>query len=596
MRAVSQWAAEAEAVDWLSPFEGILYGGPGPGLAWFPGGRLNVAVNCVDRHAATDGGRVALHFEGEPGDRRSLTYDELAAEVGRFAAALADLGVGTGTRVALYVGMVPEAVVAMLACARLGAVHTMLFSALPTEALADRLADFAPTVLVTQDAAWRRGVLLPLKARADEALAAIGGVEHTIVVRRAGLDVAWYAGDLWYHELTAHSSVHSGLATVPADHPLLVVYHASRRGRPQGLVQRTAVLVSALSLHRGLAASPDDVFWCAVDMGWITGQVHGVYGPLAAGSTTVLYEGTLDTPTHARAWSIIERYGVRSLLTTPSVVRTLRHWVDSPPRRHDVASLRHIVTAGETLQPEFRTWLAREMGGGTAVIRDGWGQTELGGIVTVTPGPTRPLPDPQLDVVDDHGRQVGAGEAGELVLRAPWAGQLMGVHGSAESFQGARFWRHTGCFATDDWAQRTGDGTIGLRGRRDPVIQVLGQLVSANEVKSVLLEHPFVESAEAVGRPDRGHGQVVVACVVPTRDPASQDHAHLARELRAHVEEALGGLARPPTVAFVDAYPDASETQLRRALAALCRDRLEPVLELSAEQVRAAIAAAEVER
>lgn len=584
------WAAEAAAVDWATPYDAVLRGGPGPDLAWFPGGELNVAANCVDRHARTNGDRVAVHFEGEPGDRRSLTYRELAAQVECFAAALADLGVGRGTRVALYLGMVPEVVVGMLACGRLGAVHTVLSSALPAEALADRLSDFNASVLVTQDGAWRHGVLLPLKARADEALTAIGGVEHTIVVRRTGVDVAWYAGDRWYHDLMARRAAAQPPVAVPADAPLLVAYLANRRGQPHGIVQRTAgTLVYALALHRGLAASNEDVHWCAMEMGWIAGQVHGVYGPLAAGATTVLYEGTLDTPTHARAWSIIQRYRVGSLVTTPSVVRNLRQWVDSPPSRDRIASLHHIVTAGEPLEPEARDWLLQEVGGGTAVIRDGWGQTELGGIVTVDPPPDDPLPDPHLDVLDASGQRAGEGEAGELVLRAPWPGQLLGV--TAPGPDGDRFWRHPGCFATDDLARRVHDGTIELLGRSDPVIQVLGQLVSANEVRSVLLEHPFVRSAEVVGRPDSRHGEVVVACVVPADEPEGADRGHLAEELRAHVEETLGGLARPRTVAFLDAYPDAPQPALRRALGMLCRERHEPVVELRLEHVSAALVA-----
>ncbi len=591
--AVSRWALEAEAVEWLSPFEQIVAGGPGPDLAWFPGARLNVAANCVDRHAATNGDRVAIHFEGEPGDRLSLTYRELADQVDRFAAALVDLGVETGTRVALYLGMVPEVVVGMLACARLGAVHTVLPSALPTEALTDRLSEFDPMVLVTQDGAWRHGVLLPLKARADEALTAIGGIEYTIVVRRTGMDVAWYAGDRWFHEAVARRSRVAEPVAVPSDHPLLVVYLASRRGRPQGLVLRSAgMLVYARTLHRALAASPDDVYWCAMDLGWIAGQTHGIYGPLSAGATTVLYEGTLDTPTHARSWNIIERYRVASLLTSPSVARNLRQWVDSPPSRDRLASLRSIVTAGEVLEPDVRTWLQQEVGGGTAIVRDGWGQTELGGIVAVSPPPQQPLPDPQFDVVDGDGERVGPGESGDLVLRAPWPGQFLGVHGAADAAHDERFWRHAGSFATDDMARRVGDGTIDLLGRRDPMIKVLGQLVSANEVRSVLLEHPFVESAQAVGRPDPGHGEVVVACVVPTQGGPEQDQAHLAGELRMHVEDMLGGLARPAAVAFLAGYPDVPDDRLRRALALLCRERTEPVFELGLEQVEAAIAAA----
>jgi acetyl-CoA synthetase len=588
--AAAQWEAEAGAIDWITPFSASIADGE-TGLRWFPDGTLNVAANCVDRHAVANPDRIALLFEGEPGDRLSLTYAELAVAVERFASALHGLGVGPGDRVALYLGMIPETVVAMLACARIGAVHTVLASALPAEALGDRLSDFAPKVLVTADAAWRRGVLLPLKARADEALSGIEGVQATIVVRRTGVDVAWYAGDRWYHDVPAPRGAPVPAIAVAADHPLLVVYLGSRRGRPTGFVHRSGgLLVQALALQRGLTASPTDVFWCAMDLGWMSGQAHGVYGALASGATTVLYEGTLDTPDHDRAWAIIQRYRVDSLVTSPSVVRNLHQWVDSPPDDERLRSLRHIVTAGEEIAPAVQEWLATKVGGGHAVIRDGWGQTELGAVVTVSPPPDPPLPDIGVAVVGPRGDPVGVGEVGTLVLRAPLPGAFLGIWGDGDPARTARYDLHPGSYSTGDRARRLAGGVVELLGRTDPVIQVLGQLVSANEVRAALQEHPFVQTAVVVAQPDPRRGQVVVAGVVPSDDGGDHDRTELARELRAHVQETLGGLARPRTIAFIDTVPTGVRPgALRRAFVRLSRDRTEPIFAVGTDELQAAL-------
>lgn len=593
--ALAAWAAEAEALDWAARPLQLHEPGPTPHGTWFRGGTLNVATNCLDRHLAERGDRVAVHWEGEPGDRRALTYRELHAEVVRFSGVLADLDVQRGDRVALYLGMVPETIVAMLACARLGAVHCVLFSALPAEALADRLADLEPKVLVTQDGSWRHGVVLPLKARADEALAATSGVQHTVVVRRTGIDIAWYEGDRWYHDLMAGDRTSPPAQPHPADDPLLVLHLAGRRGRPTGIVHRAAgLLVHATAFHRALSTRVDDVFWCAVDIGWVAGQTHGIYGPLALGATTVAFEGTLDTPTHARAWQIIERYGVNSVMTTPSILRSLRQWVDSPPSVAKLDSLRLIVHGGEPLDDDTQSWLRDEVGRGRVLVRDGWGQTELGGIVTVDPPPDPPLPNPGLDVlgIDHH----GAGKAGELVLRHPWPATFLRLQHRAVE----RYWHHPGCYATGDLARHEADGTITVLGRIDPVLSVSGQLVSAGEVRDVLEEHPYVAAAEVVARPDRRSGQAVAACVVLETSvmrrggPALQQ---LAADLRVHVRETIGGLAQPQVVAFCDELPaDLPPAQLRQALTALCssprtgdvihitRDRLTAAMEAHAPQ------------
>jgi acetyl-CoA synthetase len=593
-QALAAWAAEAETLDWAARPLRLHEPGPTPHDTWFPGGTLNVAANCLDRHLAERGDRVAVYWEGEPGDRRALTYRELHAEVVRFSGVLADLGVQRGDRVALYLGLVPETIVAMLACARLGAVHCVLFSALPAEALADRLADLEPRVLITQDGSWRHGVVLPLKARADEALAATSGVQHTVVVRRTGIDIAWYEGDRWYHDLMAGAAgTDTPAEPHPADDPLLVLHLASRRGRPTGIVHRAAgLLVCASALHRALSTTVDDVFWCAVDIGWVAGQTHGIYGPLALGATSVAFEGTLDTPTHARTWQIIERYGVNSVMTTPSILRSLRRWVDSPPSVEALDSLRLIVHGGEPLDDDTLRWLRDEVGRGRVLLRDGWGQTELGGIVTVDPPPDPPLPDPGLDVLVDD-RTADPGKTGELVLCHPWPALFLRLqHPHTDAAE--RYWHRPGRYTTGDLAQREPDGQITTLGRIDPVISVSGQLVSASEVRDVLEEHPYVASAEVVARPDRRSGQAVVACVVLDASVAHLDDTprqRLAADLRGHVRETIGGLAQPQAVAFLDELPpSAGRRRLRQALTAVCSNVLPgDVLHVTREQLLAAL-------
>ncbi len=591
--ALARWGAVAHLLDWERPFHTVFEDSTPQGR-WFLGGRLNAAVNCLDRHLSDRGDVPAIHWEGEPGDRRTLTYRQLHGEVCALAGALADLGVGPGDRVVLHLGWIPETVVAMLACARLGATHTLLPAPLPPDALADRLGEVAPKVLITQDGAWRHGVILPLKARADEALAAISSINYTIVVRRTGVDVAWYEGDRWFHELVAPSARRDGAVepavAMPADHPLFTIYLASWRGRPTGIVHRTGGLLAyAAELQRtAFAPDPDDVLWCAVDVSWMAGQVHGIYGPLACGGTAVMFEGMLDTPTHDRAWQIIARYGVTTLVTTPSVVRNLRQWIDCPPGEQ-VATLRRIITVGEPIEPDDRAWLATEVGRGQAAVAESWGQTELGGVVTLTPAPQPPLPDPGLDIVDHDGGAAPTGGTGELVLRHPWPGTFHALLGDGGRAAG-RYWREPGVYATDDLARREPDGDIVILGRATPVVSVSGQLVSATEVRDVLLEHPFVAAAEVVDRPDRRSGQAVVACVV--LQDGNAPGTSVARELRAHVYDTLGGLAQPRTVVFCEALPsDVPRATVRRALRMLCTAETDETIRLSTARIRAAMAA-----
>jgi acetyl-CoA synthetase len=553
---LERWRVEAAALRWERPFDAVSTG-EGPGRRWFPGGELNAAVNCLDRHLPAGADRVAIHWEGEPGDRRSLTYRELHTEVCAAAAGLAGLGVGVGDRVALYIGLVPEAITAALACARLGAVHVIVPQALPVEALADRLALARPKVLVTQDAAWRHGVLLPLKARADEALAAVAAVEGTVVLRRAGLDVAWYEGDIAWADLLSAGRARlaaDGAAAaprpVPSDHPLLVMHLANRPGHPTGIVHGTGgYLTAASALHReALTTSLDDVVFCAIEFSW-AGQSQGVYGPLVSGGTTLLYEGMLDTPRRTRTWELIDRYGVHTFLTTPSVIRKLRSWSDAGPGPLGLDSLRLVVTGGERLDGASSDWLVKEVTRGRAVVADGWGQLEQAGLVTLTPVPTGAAgpPDPGLDVVEPDGRTAPPAVTGDMVVRRPWPATFVELEGGRSPDE---YWaRHPGLYTTGDWARREADGSVVCLGRQDPMISVSGQLVSLAELAGVLRDHPFVQAAD-VRRVETGEVPDIVAYVVLEDGVAPSDDVDA--ELVAHVHDTIGGLARPGRIVYVE--------------------------------------------
>jgi acetyl-CoA synthetase len=600
--ALAGWAEAAADLTWARPWEAV-YRGDHPGGRWFPGGMLNASVNCLDRHLPERADQDAIHWEGETGDRRTITYGALHAEVVSFTEALRGLGVEPGDRVALHLGWLPETVVAMLACARLGAVHGVLPASLPADALADRLCDLGPKVLVTQDGALRHGLIVPSKSRADEALAAAGGVEATVVVRRVGIDVAWYEGDRWYHDLVAaprpgtrRSPAAAAIepALVAADDPLLIVPLAHRRGRPTWIVHRTGgYLVAAATIHsRALTTGPDDVLWCAAEIAWIGGQSHGVYGPLACGATTVMSEGTLDVPARSRAWEIIERYGVNALVTTPSVVRNLRQWVDAPPGQADLSSLQLIVTLGERIDAETRNWMDYEVGGGRARMANAWGQTELAGLVPVTQSAgTAQVPDPGLDVFDAEGCPVGAGETGELVLRHPWPGAFLEAEGSPRPAD--TWWApYPGAYATGDDARREADGRLTVLGRRDPVVSISGQQVSLTEVARILEEHPLLAGGDVIAVPDERRGQALCACVV--LDEKAEAGELLARELRSFVHDAVGGLARPSTVAFVEEFPAELPAEARRrALRLLCTANPADWFTVTAGQLAAAATATE---
>ncbi|GAA5164023.1 acyl-CoA synthetase [Ornithinimicrobium tianjinense] len=574
------WADVAARMHLLEP-PTALWGDDG---RWLTGARLNLSVTCLDRHLEERGDAVAVHWEGEPGDRRDLTYRELHEQVVGLARALRGMGVGPGDRVGLHLGWLPETVVAMLACARIGAVHSVLPSSLPAGPLADRLALLDLKVLFTQDGAWRHGTVLPLKARVDDALAAVGSVQHTIVVRRTGMDVAWYEGDRWYHDVVAtvprprrgesgrarHTSEDEPVA-LDAEHPVASVPIAARAGQQVSVVHGTAaVLASAIAVHGHLRTGGP--FWCAGDIAWAVTQFHGVYGPLAWGDASVMYEGTLDVPHHGRAWEIVRRYGVETLVTSPSVMRTIRGWARDMRALGSAPTLRRIATAGEPVEAELATWLVEAFGGGDLEVLDAWGQLELGGIVRVTgPGERPPMPGCGIDLVDPAGRLVPDGEPGEVVLRRPWAGVLVGVEGSTDRDHWGHWERHPGVYSTGDLAVRDADGSISFLGRADDVVSVSGQLVSLGEVREVLTDHPFVAAARVTVRKDVALGRAIVAAVVLSDGAGSDpDLDAVAVELMAAVREDLGGLARPRAVLVVDRFgEELGREALSRAIAAL---------------------------
>ncbi|GGK71419.1 acyl-CoA synthetase [Ornithinimicrobium pekingense] len=555
------WTEVSERLGLLTPYRSLWEAGERSGT-WMPGAELNLAVSCVERHLAERGGQVALHWEGEPGDRRSLTYAQLHEQVVALARSLRAMGVGVGDRVGLHLGWLPETVVAMLACARIGAVHTVLPAPLPAEPLADRLALLDLKVLFTQDGAWRHGTVLPLKARADEAMAAVGGIEHTVVVRRTGMDVQWFEGDRWLHDLLATSR--PGVASdggeavpLPVDHPIATVPLANRGGQPVSIVHGTGtMLAGAIAVHEHV--STGGPFWCAGDIAWAVTQFHGIYGPLACGDTTVMYEGTLDVPNHQRAWDIIGRYGVEVLLTSPSVVRTVRGWAREMPQVSAVPSLRRVVTAGEPVEDELAAWMRGAFGREGLEVGDAWGQLELGGIVRVTGlADAPPLPDCGLAMVDHDGAVVPEGEAGEVVLTTPWAGTMVGVEGDVAEVAVAHWTRHPGVYSTGDLARRDPSGHVDFLGRTDDVVSISGQLVSLREVREVLTDHPYVRQAEVTWRKDPELGRSLVAAVTLSEEAGpSPDLDAVAVELMDAVRELLGGLARPRALLVLDRFGD----------------------------------------
>lgn len=570
----ADWQPVIDLLDWTADPTGVWQPGPYGGQ-WFPGGRIDPLHNLVTRHAGANGSKIALHWEGESGERLSFTYAELAAEVAAVATALRGLGVTDGDVVAFHTGWLPETVFAVLACIDIGARWSMLPISLPAEALATRLGQLQPSLLITQDGAWRHGTVIPLKVRADDALASAESVEHTIVIRRTGLNVPWFHGDHWFDDLThaARPAARRADTTTEADatgRPIgahLCAGHLAAPGAPSLTTWHSlaAVFATAAAFHS--AVRTGGTFWCAGDVSWAVSQWHGLIGPLLYGDTIVVYEGTLDVPHHQRAFEIMNRYDVSTFVTTPSVMRTMRSWHDDVTAAGRVAALCRVVTAGEPVEPELRRWMQRAFVENGCEVVDGWGQILLSGIAFVHGGSCQ-LGRGVIAVTDADGQPVEPGCTGELIVTAPLPGMVSTASGAgAEETIRAPFTRRPNLgFASGDLVLVEPDGGFTFQGRIDPAISVSGQLVSLTAVGQLLEDHPFVDVARAVAVHDPEHGRSVWAAVV-TSEPASRQ---LAVDLMSSVREMLGGLARPRAIVFVDTLDaDLDRQLLGRALAGL---------------------------
>ena len=570
------WARHAkELLDWATPWHTVCEWKL-PYAKWFLGGSLNVSYNCLDRHVlAGRGSKVAFHWEGEPGDTRTVTYAELLDETQRFANVLMSLGVRKGDRVNIYLPMIPEAAVAMLACARIGAAHSVVFGGFSAQALADRINDASAKVLITADGGWRRGEVFPLKPQADEAVANAHTIEHVVVVRRGGNPVAMTAGrDHWYHEMMATAAAVCPAEPMDAEHLLFLLYTSGTTGKPKGIMHSTGGYLTqvATTFKYVFDHKPDDVFWCTADVGWVTGHSYIVYGPLANGATQVMYEGVPNFPANDRIWSLIEKYKVTIFYTAPTAIRTYMKWGTQEPAKHDLTSLRLIGSVGEPINPEAWMWYHEHIGSGRCPVVDTWWQTETGGMMisplpgaTVTkPGSaTHPLPGIGAEVVDETGKRVERG-GGYLTLTQPWPGMLRGIWGDAERYQQTYWSRFEGRYFAGDGAKLDEDGYLWLLGRVDDVMNVSGHRISTTEVESALVSHPSVAEAAVVGANDATTGQAIIAYVTLRGGMQVDDKA-----LREHVAKEIGAIAKPKTIYFT---PDLPKTRSGKIMRRLLRD------------------------
>jgi acetyl-CoA synthetase len=578
------WRKEAEnRVTWFKPFEKVLEWEP-PYAKWFVGGKLNIAYNCLDRHVEAGlGDKVAYYWEGEPpDDRRVITFAELQREVVRFANGLKRLGVKKGTAVGIYMGMVPELPIAMLACTRLGAPHTVVFGGFSAESLSGRLNDMGCEVLITQDGGWRRGSVVPLKANSDEALAQSPSVKQVIVLRRTGNDISMQDGrDTWWDDVVEGASddpASSPCEEMDSEDLLYLLYTSGTTAKPKGIVHTTAgYLVGVSTTHHYIFdIKPDDIYWCAADIGWVTGHSYIVYGPLCNGTTGVIYEGTPDYPDKDRWWDIVERYKVSILYTAPTAIRAHMKWGPEYAGKHDLFSLRLLGTVGEPINPEAWMWYRENVGGGRTPVVDTWWQTETGmilitplpGITTLKPGSaTRPFPGVDPAVYDEQGEEVGPGSGGYLVLRRPWPAMLRGIYRDDERYRETYWSKYPDVYFTGDGARIDEDGDFWLLGRVDDVMNVSAHRISTIEVESALVDHPRVAEAAVCGRSDPQTGQAIVAFV--TLKGGEEGSVEMMEELRNHVAEKIGPIAKPANIVFT---PDLPKTRSGKIMRRLLRD------------------------
>jgi acetyl-CoA synthetase len=570
------WQEQAESLHWFRKWDNVLSWNE-PHAKWFVGGQINAAYNCLDRHlAGPRKNKAAIIWEGEPGDTRVLRYHDLHREVCKFANVLKGLGIDQGDRVTLYMPMIPELAIAMLACARIGATHSVIFGGFSADAVADRNNDAKARLVVTADGGWRRGKVVPLKHNVDLALEKSPTVEKCIVFNRCNQDVPMKSGrDLWWHELMADASADCPAVPLDSEHPLYILYTSGSTGKPKGVLHTTAGYLLGTSLtHRWVFdLREDDTFWCTADLGWVTGHSYIVYGPLANGATTVMYEGAPNHPREDRFWAIIEKYGVSIFYTAPTAIRSFIRWGDEWPQKHDLSSLRLLGTVGEPINPEAWIWYHEVIGHKRCPIVDTWWQTETGmilisplpGAIAAKPGSaTRPFPGVIADVVDRHGNPLPPNQGGYLVIKRPWPSMLRTIFGDDARYR-QQYWSHVPhVYFTADGARKDEDGYFWIMGRVDDVINVAGHRLSTMEVESALVHHEKVAEAAVVGKPDELKGEGITCFVTLVAGTRPTDE--LKKELREHVAREIGALARPDEIRFTETLPKTRSGKIMRRL------------------------------
>ncbi|ALG83957.1 acetate--CoA ligase [Gordonia phthalatica] len=583
------WDDAAQRITWAEPYTEVLDWSDAPHSKWFVGGKLNAAYNCVDRHVENGlGDRVAYYFEGEGGDTRTITYKDLQDEVSRAANALLELGVKTGDRVAIYMPMIPETVFAMLACARIGAPHTVIFGGFSARAIADRVQDCGVEVVITADGGYRRGKPSPLKAVVDEAMESCPDVRTVLVVKRTGQDVDWTEGrDVWWSDVVDRQSEQHTPEAFDAEHPLYVMYSSGTTGKPKGILHTTGgYLVGTSYTHWAVfdIKPESDVYWTAADIGWVTGHSYIVYGPLANATTSIMYEGTPDTPHQGRWWEIIEKYKATILYCAPTAIRTFMKWGRQIPAKYDLSSLRLLGSVGEPINPEAWIWYRAHIGGDTTPVVDTWWQTENGqilisplpGVTATKPGAAmRALPGIVADVYNDQGEPVGNGEGGYLVIKEPWPGMLRTLWGDDERFQHTYWDKYPGVYFAGDGAKRDQDGDIWVIGRVDDVMNVSGHRLSTTEIESALVSHDAVAEAAVVGAANETTGQSIEAFVI-LRESAKGGGQDIVDELRKHVRTEIGAIASPRSIMLVDELPKTRSGKIMRRLLRDIAENREP--------------------
>ena len=573
------WESQARELKWEKPWTKVL-DWDAPFAKWFLGGELNISVNCLDRHVeAGIGDRVALYFEGEPGDSRAITYSELFQYVKKTANALTELGISKGDRVAIYLPMIPEAIISMLACARIGALHSVVFGGFSADALLARIQDAEAKLVITADGGYRRGTKSALKPAVDEALNGETNVQNVLVVKRTGQDVHWQTGrDVWWHDIVDRQSSNHQAVGHDSEHPLFILYTSGTTAKPKGILHTTGGYLTqvAFTTRAVFDLKPEsDVYWCTADVGWVTGHSYVAYGPLANGATQVIYEGTPDTPHQGRMWEIIDKYKVSILYTAPTLIRTWMKWGNEIPAKYNLSSLRLLGSVGEPINPEAWMWYREEIGKNRCPIVDTWWQTETGammisplpGITETKPGSAMgALPGISAKVVDDEGKEVNLGSGGYLVLDKPWPSMLRGIWGEPTRYKETYWSRFQGLYFAGDGAKLDRDGAIWLLGRVDDVMNVSGHRISTTEVESALVSHPQVAEAAVVGANDNMTGQGIVAFVILRGGVEGANGDQLVKELRAHVGKEIGPIARPRQILVVQELPKTRSGKIMRRL------------------------------